>query len=64
MKWQARCPLATYQQKLLADGMLTLGEIQEMEQKIDAELAEAFACARQAPVPKGEDLHLYLFCES
>ncbi len=62
-KWKARCPLATYRQKLLATGMITLREIEDMEKKIDAELAEAFACARQAPVPKGKDLHLYLFCE-
>ena len=63
-KWQARCPLATYQRKLLSTGKITLGEIAEMENKIDAELQEAFTCARQAPVPQGKDLHLYLFCES
>jgi hypothetical protein len=34
-----------------------------MEKKIDAELDEAFDCARKDPLPDGKDLFLYLFCE-
>lgn len=62
-KWEARCPLDLYRQKLLAAGMITPGEMEAMEKKIAAELDEAFLCARQDPVPRGQDLHLFLYCE-
>jgi hypothetical protein len=34
-----------------------------MEQEIEAEIDEAFRSARESPLPKGEDLELYLFRE-
>ena len=62
-KWKARCPLITYQKKLLEAGVIQPNEIESMEKKIDAELDEAFDCARKDPLPDGKDLFLYLFCE-
>jgi TPP-dependent pyruvate/acetoin dehydrogenase alpha subunit len=62
-KWKARCPLTTYQKKLLEAGVIQPHEIESMEKKIDAELDEAFDCARKDPFPDGKDLGLYLFCE-
>jgi len=61
--WKGRCPLATYRRRLLADAIITLAEIDDMEKRIAAELIEAFNCARQEPLPQDKDLHLYLFCE-
>jgi hypothetical protein len=34
-----------------------------MEKKIDAEIEEAFLFARESPLPKKEDLLLYLYRE-
>lgn len=62
-KWKARCPLTTYQKRLLEAGVIQPHEIESMEKKIDAELDEAFDCARKDPFPDGKDLGLYLFCE-
>jgi pyruvate dehydrogenase E1 component alpha subunit len=62
-EWQARCPLAALEEKLLAAGMIDRSEIKEMENKIAGELDEAFACARKDPLPAHRDLPLHLFCE-
>ncbi|OGP70273.1 MAG: dehydrogenase [Deltaproteobacteria bacterium RBG_13_58_19] len=62
-QWRARCPLAVLEERLLSAGMIDRGEIEEMENKIAEELDEAFACARQDPLPARRDLPLHLFCE-
>jgi pyruvate dehydrogenase E1 component alpha subunit len=62
-EWRRRCPLATYQKKLLETSIITLSEIESMEKEIDAELDEAFDCARKDPLPDAKSLHHYLFCE-
>jgi pyruvate dehydrogenase E1 component alpha subunit len=62
-EWKSRCPLATFEKKLLGEGLITQDEIQVMERQIDGELDEAFECARRDPLPSPEDLSLYLFCE-
>jgi len=61
--WQTRCPLATFQIKLLEKKLITQNEIEEMEKKIDNQIEDAFAFARQAPPPAPETLPLYLFRE-
>ncbi len=44
-------------------GVITGEETTTMEKRIDAELDEAFSCARKDPLPDGKNLHLHLFCE-
>ena len=61
--WQARCPIATFQRKLFEKKLITRNEIEEMEKKIDSQIEDAFAFARQAPPPAPETLPLYLFRE-
>jgi pyruvate dehydrogenase E1 component alpha subunit len=61
--WRKRSPLADFQQDMLAAGIITLQDVQAFEQRIDAELDEAFACAQRDPLPRGEELPLHLFCE-
>lgn len=62
-EWEKRCPLATYQDKLLQDGILTDRMIQDWSTEIDKELDEAFRFAEQSPLPPGADLQLHLFSE-
>ena len=61
--WEARCPITRFRDKLLADRAITEEGIGDMEQEIEAEMDEAFRLARESPLPRGEDLELYLFRE-
>lgn len=61
--WEAKCPVAAFQQQLLTEGVLTDESITGMISTIDAEIEEAFQFAWESPLPRGEDLHLYLYRE-
>jgi pyruvate dehydrogenase E1 component alpha subunit len=61
--WEAQCPVTRFREKILADGMITKEEIGHMEQKIEAEIDEAFRLARESPLPREENVALYLFRE-
>jgi pyruvate dehydrogenase E1 component alpha subunit len=61
--WEARCPVTRFRDKILADGTITEESIRQMEQEIEAEIDEAFCLARKGPLPREEDLALYLFRE-
>jgi len=61
LEWRNRCPLDTFKERLLADEILSLQEMEDMENQIKTEMAEAIAFAKQSPFP-GEDLllqHIY-----
>jgi pyruvate dehydrogenase E1 component alpha subunit len=61
--WEAQCPVTRLREKILADGMITEEDIEHMEQEIEAEIDEAFRLARKSPLPREEDVALYLFRE-
>ena len=61
--WEAQCPITRFRDKLLSDRAITEEGMGDMEQEIEAEIDEAFRSARESPLPKGEDLELYLFRE-
>jgi acetoin:2,6-dichlorophenolindophenol oxidoreductase subunit alpha len=61
--WEARCPVTTFQQQLLKEGLMTDKEIERMTVAIDIEIDEALQFAYESPLPRGEDLHRYLFRE-
>lgn len=61
--WEAKCPVSTFRNKLLSQQMITEQELAEMENDIDVEIDEAFRFAQESPLPKKEDLLLYLFDE-
>jgi len=61
--WEARCPVTTFQQQLLAEGILTDPEIKRMVAAIDTEIDEALQFALDSPLPRRKDLHLYLYRE-
>lgn len=62
-EWEARCPVETFRETLLADGQATQDALKEMERTIDAEIEDAFEFARKGPLPKGEDVLLNLYRE-
>lgn len=61
--WQTKCPIATFRNKLLDEGVASKPELAKMERKIDDEIDEAFRFAQQSPLPSREDIQLYLFAE-
>jgi len=61
--WEAKCPVSTLRDQLLSERVISEQELAEMERKIDAEIEEAFRFAQESPLPKKEDLLLYLFKE-
>ena len=61
--WEAKCPVASFRNKLLCERMITEQEVAEMAREIDIEIDEAFRFAQESPLPKKENLLLYLFRE-
>jgi pyruvate dehydrogenase E1 component alpha subunit len=61
--WESRCPVAAFRNHLMSAIGLTEEDLGKMEKKIDAEIEEAFLFARESPLPKKEDLLLYLYRE-
>ncbi len=61
--WRERCPVRTYQHKLHSQGVLSEQALAGLEAEVSAEIDEAFAFARQSPLPTAADLHLNLFSE-
>lgn len=51
-EWRAREPIAPFESKLLSDGTLTRGEVAQMDERIQAEITEAFEYAESSPFRK------------
>jgi TPP-dependent pyruvate/acetoin dehydrogenase alpha subunit len=54
-EWQARDPIPTFRQRLLASGLLTEATLQEIEAGIQDQLDKAVAYAQGAPIPQPEE---------
>jgi pyruvate dehydrogenase E1 component alpha subunit len=61
--WEAQCPVTRFREEILSKKTITQEGLAHMEQKIEAEIDEAFRLARESPLPREEDLTLYLFRE-
>ena len=61
--WESKCPVSTFSEELLQEGLVTEKDIQDMEKNIDLELNEAFEFAHESPLPKGEHILQYLLSE-
>lgn len=59
--WQARCPVATYRQRLAAMGVLDPGAAAAMAAEVAAAVEEAVAWARQSPEPDPAELERDVF---
>lgn len=62
-EWETKCPITTFRQLLLNEGKITDQQIMDMEHNIEMEIDDAFRFAQESPLPKGDDLSLYLFNE-
>jgi 2-oxoisovalerate dehydrogenase E1 component len=56
-------PIARMRTRLIADGILTAAELDEMEQRLDREAAEAAERALQSPLPAIESITTHVYSE-
>jgi len=61
--WEAKDPVERLESQLLEQGVIDENEIARLEERIHAEIEEAFAFAQSSPLPGRDDLHRYLFRE-
>ena len=62
-EWQARCPIAGFRAKLVADGTATEEDLQRIADDVAKEIADAEAFARSAPVADPATLESDVFEE-
>ena len=61
--WKARCPVKRLEQSLMAEGILTDDDLTSIYQRIEQELEEAMAFAKESPMPEAADLLGYVHNE-
>ncbi len=61
--WRKKCPVKNFQNTLLKKNVLTTDDLDVLEKRIQTEIEDAFAFAKNCPLPSGENLYLNLFCE-
>jgi pyruvate dehydrogenase E1 component alpha subunit len=54
--WEKRCPVTTFRDKMLTEGLISEQELNNMERTIEAEIDDAFEYARNRPLPLAEHL--------
>jgi pyruvate dehydrogenase E1 component alpha subunit len=54
--WRSRDPIATYEQRLLADRSITTAELDAMKSRVRAKIEEAAQYAMESPYPSFEEL--------
>jgi len=61
--WEARNPVNSFRDYLTLKKLSTRTELDEIDKLIDTEISSAFQFAQESPLPREEDLSLYLFRE-
>ena len=53
-EWQKKDPVETFERRLLSEGVLTPGAIEDIQQRIEADIEEAISYAESRPYPPGD----------
>jgi len=53
--WKSNCPIVLVEEQMLQNGLLTASEKQELIDRIDKEIEEAFSFAKKSPFPGAVD---------
>ena len=61
--WKQRDPIAAYEARLLAEGLLKPQEVREIKSDIERQLDGAVSLAEQSPDPRPEDCLADVFAE-
>lgn len=63
-EWEAKCPVATFRNRFVAERIIGEEELGRMEEAIETEIDAAFEFAQNSPLPRAEDLARYVFKET
>jgi pyruvate dehydrogenase E1 component alpha subunit len=62
-EWRRRDPITSFQQKLESAGLIDAAQVQEIEARVEQEVAEAVRFAEESPFPQVSSLYEYVYCE-
>lgn len=62
-QWRERDPLRSYRERLLDDGVVEQGELEELEAEVESEVADAIEFARESDFPDVESAYEGLYAE-
>ena len=60
-QWVKQCPVASYEQRLISEGLIDLAGISRIREEIDAEVKEAFEFATSSAYPPPQALDRFVF---
>ena len=56
LRWKKRCPIVSFERKLIKDWVLNLSQIDNFKQDIQAEINGAVSFAKNSPFPEREEM--------
>lgn len=62
-EWMARCPIKTFEEALLKEGVLSHETIQKLERELKEEIEEAVDFAQKSALPSVEELDKWVYAE-
>jgi pyruvate dehydrogenase E1 component alpha subunit len=63
LKWRDRCPVESFEKKLLASGVLDASVSKRMRKDIEDEIEEAFAFAKSSPFPEVRTMYENIYAD-
>jgi pyruvate dehydrogenase E1 component alpha subunit len=63
LEWRKRCPLETFADRLIKDGIMSEENIREFELKIQKEIEEAIEFTTQSPFPEPEEMFSHVYAD-
>ena len=60
-RWQERCPIGSYEKKLIDDGFINREQIDKLKKKIGLEIEEAIDYAKSCPFPDTDEVFTDLY---
>lgn len=59
--WRVKCPIETYERRLIEEGVLSASAVRELMPEIEREIADAFAFAAASPFPSTQELETHIY---
>jgi pyruvate dehydrogenase E1 component alpha subunit len=63
LKWKDRCPVASFEKKLVERGILDASVSERMRKDIEVEIEEAFAFAKSSPFPEVDAVRKNIYAD-
>ncbi len=63
LEWKDKCPIKKIREKLLAEGIITVAQLELMENQIKKKIDEAVHFAKSSPFPEEEEIHKNVYAD-